>query len=189
MKFFKVSSEIREAGSIWDPNAKYDDCFNGYLSEEKRQIEEALNMQSKYGKRSDYLFIFNSLEAALLFLIRCLKGGRIYSVTINPEDIVARCDMNLVECMMCLLNYRTDEQKQKSRPEGFGSIAKAYWESGKTFIPCWEYLVKKATTQKCIFQVNNQQHSLLCKEYQDEGCTILEMPTFKKLYMEIYLSK
>lgn len=186
LKLYRVTKETYHEGEVMMPNATYADDFQ----EDKLKIENALNSQSPFGERKKYLFLFDRLESAFLYLIKCTNGAAIYRVEAECRDLVAKCDMNFIDGMTYLLR----SLKEKSVPEEHGdslitAFAKEYWDHGKTFLPCNEYLFQKATTVRNIFSVNPKQWQQLLKEYKEIGCNVLGMKDFQDLFKAEYFEK
>lgn len=187
MKFYRVTSKKIGKGEIVYPQSSYDESFIGLSAQEKQVVEDALNACSSIGKRSDHLFLFCSLEAALVFLLQCLKSGYIYLVEFGQDDFVARYDMNLIDCLQYVAHYNNRVNTTEQVPGALTYLAKEYWNCGKTFFPCYEFLVKKATVKECLFQIEESQYATLKNEYEGFGRNVLEMPTFQELYKTVYL--
>lgn len=176
-----------EIGTTVSPKSSYAESFKGLFAQEKQMVEDALNECSSIGKRSNHLFLFCSLEAALVFLLQCFRSGYIYLVEFDQDDFVARCDMNLIDCLQYIARYNNCVDTVKQASGALTYLAKEYWNCGKTFLPCYEFLVKKATVKECLLQMDEIQHAALKKEYEDFGRNVLEMPAFSALYKAVYL--
>lgn len=181
--FFRVSAnEYKENDIIYPSDSSYSERLDG----PRKTVEDALNNTLQEGNRSDYLFLFDSLENALIYLIKHPSYNRIYLVDVDCYDVFNKCDMNFINGMMYLVkNY--SNICEKGRADLLNAFANDYWDSGATEAPCNEFLVKKATVKECIYCSNNEQHVLLKKEYCEHGRRILELKVFKELYKKIYL--
>lgn len=181
--FFRVSANEYKENDIIYPK---DSSFS--VGEDKRRkiIEDALNAASTVGNRSDYLFLFDSLENALLYLRINKAYSHIYLVDVEDDDMVAKCDMNFIDGMMYLTKYFNDIN-DPSLMDLLNKFSKDYWNSGATTSPCREYLFKKATVKQCIFSVDEVRRKELKQGYDNNGRRILELDDFKELYKKVYL--
>ena len=181
--FFRVSANEYKENDIIYPK---DSSFS--VGEDKRRkiIEDALNAASTVGNRSDYLFLFDSLENALLYLIKSSAYSHIYLVDVEGDDMVAKCDMNFIDGMLHLVRHYNGLCECKKK-ELLNEFAKGYWEHETTASPCSEYLFKKATVKQCIFSVDGVRRKELKQEYDNNGRRILELDDFKELYKKVYL--
>lgn len=181
--FFRVSANEYKENDIIYPS---DSSYSERLDEPRNIVEGALNESSPRGKRAYYLFLFDSLENAFLYLVNHASYNRIYLVDIECEDCVTKCDMNFITGMMYLVKHY-DGICESKRTEMLNAFAKDYWDCAATESPCYEYLVKKATVKECIFFIEKKQHVLLKKEYGENGRRILELEAFRDLYKKVYL--
>ena len=186
MRFYRVTKIEYNCGDEIIPDTN----FESSLDCEKKTLEEILNRHFSYGKRKDFLFVFSSIESAFLFLIKCTKGGNIYRVDVNPNDCFGKCDMNFIDGMYYLLrSVRNNAVPYKYAKSLLDSFANEYWNCGKTFLPCHEFLFKKAHCTKKVLSIDgNKQRELLAK-YQSLGCDIFEMEEFAALFSSEYVEK
>ena len=181
--FFRVSANEYKENDIISPS---DSSYSKRLDGPRNTVEDALNNAPQGGKRSDYLFLFDSLENALIYLIKHSSYNHIYLVDVDCYDVFKKCDMNFIDGMMYLVkNY--SNICERGRADLLNTFAKDYWESGATEAPCNEFLVKKATVRQHIFSIDTLEHEKLEKEYNDNGRRVLELEVFKELYKKIYL--
>lgn len=112
----------------------------------KNIIENTLTKVQGVDRR-DYLFLFDELKDALIFSSKIHKGNaRIYLVDVNAADIQYKGDMNALDCLSVAINLGINDD----HPDYFDSLCRNYWKCGKTFSPCYEYLVRHATMKEVI---------------------------------------
>lgn len=181
--FFRVSANEYGENDIILPS---DSSFSAGEDASKKIVADALDETFAEGKRSDYLFLFDSLENALLYLIKHKAYSHIYLVDVEDEDKVTKCDMNFIDGMMYLVRHYNGIC-DCAKKELLNAFAKGYWESSATESPCSEYLSRKATVRQHIFSIDEDGHQKLYREYNANGRRILELGEFKELYKKVYL--
>ena len=137
---FHVDKRIFNPGEIILPNGK---TYEESLTNEKKELEELLNSVSHLTvRRSNHVFLFDEFKNALCYAGKV--SGCIYQVRIDPQDMCLKADMNKLDNILDVFRFTEDDEIRKA-----ASIE--YWKSGThTFSPCFEYLVKKCTVEKCI---------------------------------------
>lgn len=148
------------------PTGKYSEYLDG-ISEQDPQygkviIEQALKKVQDSSCRTTALFLFSELKDALIFSSKIYHGNaRIYTVTIEEQSIIHKGDMNVLDAITTAIQLELHENDQDS----FDGFCSHYWKNGKTFSPCYEYIVKQAVVQELI-------------------CTTEECAEFNREYME-----
>lgn len=138
---------------------KYLDNINPVNDHEfKSIIEDSLKRVQGYDRR-DSLFLFHELKDALIFSSKIFKGyAVIYKVTVEHCHISYRGDMNTLDVLSYAINCGIHE----SDSEIFDNLCRRYWKCGKTFSPCYEYLVKRAIVLNLLCDTKD------CKQFHSE---------------------
>lgn len=111
----------------------------------KNKIEDTLAKVQGVDRRN-YLFLFDELKDALIFSSKVYQGNaRIYTVE-NVKGIQYKGDMNTLDCLSLAIKLAIDEEHS----DIFDSLCTNYWKNGKTFSPCYEYLVESATIKNIV---------------------------------------
>lgn len=138
--------------------------------EYKTIIEKSLERVQGYD-RKNFLFLFAELKYALIFSSKIYKGNaNIYTTSIDPFDTIYCGDMNVLDTLTLAINlgiYKDDIST-------FNAICCHYWKRGKTFSPCYEYIVKKAhiINQLCNIEDCMDFHTDYTKYGIVEACSI-----------------
>ncbi len=128
----------------------------------KVTIENNLEKVRDLNIRSIGLFLFGELKDALIFSSKIYHGNaRIYTVAIEEQSIMHIGDMNVLDAITTALQLGL----HKNDRDSFDGFCSHYWKKGKTFSPCYEYIVKQAVVQELI-------------------CTTEECAEFDREYME-----
>lgn len=163
---YRVDKRIFKKGEIIKSNT----TFVNILNEEKKEMEEMLNIKRPDGipERRKCLFLFRDLICALQFQVKF--GGNIYGVSVSGEKYF-RGDMNKLDNILDVFRFTDDYYLREA-------VVNEYWKEGThTFNPCYEILVSSACVKKII------DDSSLCElksEINDYG-SIENTPTYKSL--------
>lgn len=154
-KLYHVDKRLFNSKDVIVANATYDK----ELLDECKQVEDILNETCPCPQilpRSKNVFLFDSLLSAFIFFKK--YGGNIYEVTVNPSDILCRCDMNKIDNILDIVRFTNDSGLVTT-------AANEYWKPGThTFLPCYEYLVQKCTAKRML--VNDNQRVSFLSEIQ-----------------------
>ena len=160
MFLYRVESGAIEEyanGQIIEATGKY----GQYLKDSqevsfKSKIEDALQSAGVVDRKT-VLFAFHELKDALIFSAKIYKGNaRIY--TISPEEIIYKGDMNVLDSLTTAIKIGLYEKDY----ELFSGFCSEYWKRGKTFSPCYEYLLRRAQIEKVLCNVEE------CKKFYQE---------------------
>ena len=131
-------------------------------------IEEALEStrpESKLYKRKDGLFVFRDLCDAVAFH-QVMRDSNIYKVESTPDTLLFhRGDMNFTELMNHMISDKISLE----------SLAKLYWQSKKTFKPCWEMLFNEVKVKAILDTAG------LKSEYNNSSGQFEAMPSYRRL--------
>jgi putative toxin-antitoxin system protein len=145
--------------------------------EYKTIIERSLIKVQGYDRR-DFLFLFAELKDAFIFSSKIYKGNaNIYTVLVDSHDIIYRGDMNVLDTLTLAINLGICDNDIST----FEALCLHYWKNGKTFSPCYEYIVKKA---QIVNQLCNVEDCMaFYKSFIDygivEACTIYRKKLFE----------
>jgi len=186
MLFYRVSRDLYSDGEELSPSKNYE----SNLTEEKSELEGVLDKYCPEGKRSDFIFLFDDIAAALTFLGKTVKDGKIYLVEAESSDLVYRGDMNKLDNTYDLFSYRDEHDAVQSKivDEIIDEASLKYWKFSSTFLPCNEYLFKKAKVIRKIFPLSDKELDVFRREFESLGNRLIFCTTaYKKLYKQLYL--
>lgn len=173
MLLYRVDQRCYSLNDTIFPQTTYSEKVNELQLEVEKYLKKF--KPEKIPARNECLFLFYNLSSALIF---CSKyGGYVYAVSINPDDIYWRGDMNMLDNIFEVFKITKCEQIRTD-------IVKRYWEEGAhTFQPCYEFLVLKAKVNKVVLTKDSAKDEI--KSEIDKYNNLENSPKYLELLNEI----
>jgi hypothetical protein len=161
MKMYRVDRRNFNISDIIETNKdSYQDSKD--FGENKQKLERILTEELPSDKQADRkggLYIFAELSDAIRFCY-LMSNSKIYEVASSSDTICYhRGDMNWTEIMN---NFLNDDKTLRQ-------MAKLYWQSKKTFKPCWEMLVNRVQVTELVLCDNQKRNDIVDKYREISG--------------------
>lgn len=173
MILFRVESgEIEEYTPYTQimPTGKYREYLDTIPTDDNRYskvvIETTLAKVQGTDIRLTGLFLFGELKDALIFSSKMYHGNSIIYMVKPSGDVLYKGDMNTLDALTTAINLGLHEISNRDLFEGF---CRKYWKHGKTYSPCYEYIVTQATVQRVI--CTKEECNMFHHEYSDNTAT------------------
>jgi|GEM_PF-2470699 len=166
------------------PTEKYHKYLDGIPQDNNLYCKVIVenNLEKVQGRniRLTGLFLFGELKDALIFSSKIYHGNaRIYTVTIEEQSIIHKGDMNVLDAITTAIQLELHENDQDS----FDGFCSHYWKKGKTFSPCYEYIVKQAVVQELI--CNTEECAEFNREYM-KSTFVEHSNIYRQKLLQIY---